>query len=42
MGLGSSSTQIDKIAEEEISQVWGFVSNRLFDEKKNTKQKLTA
>ena len=41
MGLGSSSAQLDKIAEEEISQVWGFVSNRIFDEKKNTKQKLT-
>jgi hypothetical protein len=42
MGQGASACSFDKVAEEEISNVWQFISGRLFDEKKNIKQKLTA
>lgn len=42
MGQGSSAALYDKLAEEEIKQVWDFIKNRLFDEKKNNKRKLFA
>ena len=42
MGQGVSAGSFDKVAEEEISNVWNFISGRLFDELKNIKQKLTA
>jgi len=42
MGQGTSSGSLDKVAEEEVSSVWQFIYSRLFDEQKNTKQKLTA
>lgn len=42
MGTGGSAASMDKSAEEEIKQVWNFVSNRLFDSKKTTKKKFAA
>jgi len=42
MGQGASAGSFDKVAEEEISNVWQFINARLFDEQKNVKQKLMA
>lgn len=42
MGSGGSACDIDKSAEEEISQVWEFVKSRLFNLQKTAKQKMTA
>lgn len=42
MGQGTSAGLFDKVAEEEISNVWQFLRERLFDEQKNIKQKLIA
>jgi len=42
MGQGASAGSFDRVAEEEISNVWKFISARLFDEQKNVKQKLMA
>lgn len=42
MGQGTSASYLDKVAEEEISNVWKFIKGRLFDEQKNIKQKLSA
>lgn len=42
MGQGISATFLDKVADEEVSQVWEFIRIRLFDEEKNTKSKLIA
>lgn len=42
MGQGGSAGSFDKVAEEEISNVWRFLRDRLFDEQKNVKQKLIA
>lgn len=42
MGQGISAGSLDKVAEEEIMNVWNFIYSRLFDEQKNIKQKLTA
>jgi len=40
MGMGSSASDIDKACVEEISQVWNFVRERLFEVKKTKKLKL--
>lgn len=42
MGQGASAGLFDKVAEEEVSNVWQFLRERLFDEQKNIKQKLIA
>lgn len=42
MGTGGSACDLDKSAEEEISQVWAFVRSRLFNLQKSSKQKMTA
>lgn len=42
MGQGSAAGFIDKIADEEITQVWDFVKDRLFVEERQHKQKLIA
>lgn len=42
MGQGGDAGEADKLAQEEISKVWGFVSNRLFEAVKNNKEKLKA
>lgn len=42
MGQGSAAGFIDKIADEEITQVWEFVKDRLFVEERQHKQKLIA
>lgn len=42
MGQGGDAGESDKSAQEEISNVWGFVSSRLFDVVKNNKEKLKA
>ena len=42
MGQGNSAVLFDRSAEEEIKQVWCFLKNRLFEEKKSLKHKLTA
>jgi hypothetical protein len=33
MGSGISASSIDKLAEEEIKQVWDFLKERLFEAK---------
>lgn len=40
MGQGNSAATFDKLAEEEIKQVWNFIKARLFEEQKSTKKKL--
>lgn len=42
MGAGKSAGDFDKIAEEEINQVWGFIRDTLFKSEKITKKKLIA
>lgn len=42
MGAGKSAGDFDKIAEEEINQVWGFIRETLFKSEKITKKKLIA
>ena len=42
MGAGKSAGDFDKIAEEEINQVWGFIRDSLFKSEKSTKLKLIA
>jgi chromosome partitioning protein len=42
MGQGNSAATFDKLAEEEIKQVWNFIKARLFEEQKSTKKKITA
>lgn len=42
MGAGKSAGDFDKIAEEEINQVWGFIRDTLFKSEKITKKKLVA
>ncbi|CAO5681522.1 MAG: hypothetical protein HEEMFOPI_01520 [Holosporales bacterium] len=42
MGTGSSAVYSDKSAEEEISQVWTFIKNRLFAENKKEKKKMVV
>jgi len=42
MNPHTSAGSFDKVAEEEISNVWKFLQARLFDEQKNIKQKLIA
>lgn len=37
MGRGVSAADYDKIAAEEISQIWSFIEPRLFDKVKETK-----
>jgi chromosome partitioning protein len=40
MGSGSSATLSDKIAVEEVFQVWNFIKSIIFSEQKMSKQKL--
>ena len=42
MGAGKSAGDFDKIAEEEIKQVWEFIRDILFKSEKITKKKLIA
>ena len=42
MGAGTSACQSDRVAEEEISEVWEFISNRLFESSRQKKKKLMA
>lgn len=42
MGAGKSAGDFDKIAEEEINQVWEFIKDTLFKSEKITKKKLIA
>jgi chromosome partitioning protein len=42
MGAGKSAGDFDKLAQEEIVQVWGFIKEILFKSEKVTKQKLIA
>lgn len=42
MGTGGSACEIDKLAEEEVSQVWEFIRAKLFNLQKTQKQKLIA
>lgn len=42
MGAGKSAGDFDKIAEEEINQVWGFIRDSLFKSEKSSKLKLIA
>lgn len=42
MGQGASAGEVDKLAQEEISDVWNFVSGRLFEKIKNNKEKVVA
>lgn len=42
MGAGKSAGDFDKIAEEEINQVWGFIRDTLFKSEKIAKKKLIA
>lgn len=42
MGEGLSAGDRDKLAQEEMSGLWNFLSERLFETKKQSKQKLTA
>ena len=40
MGTGLTAVNTDKIAAEEISQVWNFIKNIIFPGKENNKKKL--
>lgn len=42
MGQGGSAGDLDKLAQEEILDVWNFVSSRLFEKIKNNKEKVVA
>jgi chromosome partitioning protein len=42
MGTGGSAAEIDKLAEEEVRQVWEFVKSRLFETSASLKKKLFA
>jgi chromosome partitioning protein len=42
MGAGKSAGDFDKIADEEINQVWEFIRDILFKSEKITKKKLIA
>jgi hypothetical protein len=42
MGMGCSACETDKSAEDEIKQVWDFISLRLFDHKEASKKKMIA
>ncbi len=42
MGMGSSATEFDKLADEEVTQVWAFVRDKLFDSVQAKKAKLIA
>jgi chromosome partitioning protein len=42
MGLGGSAAELDTQANEEITQVWNFLKERLFKEESVKKQKIVA
>ena len=42
MGTGETAGDIDKNADEEIKQVWEFLSKKLFEVLPKNKKKLTA
>lgn len=42
MGSGKSACDSDKIADDEIKQVWGFIKSKIFKSEKLSKKKLVA